>query len=189
MKKPCKIEGCGRRSEKYGLCMSHGRRLERYGDPLLGPPIRVIEKRRKPNPDGTCIAPGCGRLTKGRSECDLHSWRRRRYGSYDKPLPRLGNKFTTADGYVSVYRPDLPWAGSNGTVLEHRLVMSEHLGRELRTGESVHHKNAIKTDNRIENLELWNSRTHPYGARVVDLVAWAREVLATYKEEVASGKL
>lgn len=75
--------------------------------------------------------------------------------------------------------PDDPRANCGRYMKEHVVVMEQVLGRQLIKGETVHHRNGDRADNRPENLELW-SKTQPAGQRVEDKVRWAREILVLY---------
>ncbi len=78
----------------------------------------------------------------------------------------------TANGYAKIKTRDK-------FIYEHTLVMSNFIGRQLSKGESVHHINGIRDDNRIENLELWN-RGQPAGQKVEEKIKWAKEFLEEY---------
>ena len=64
------------------------------------------------------------------------------------------HKYLTTDGYVATYKPEHPHATKKGYVREHRLIMEKHFQRYLKKSERIHHKNNIRDDNRIENLEI-----------------------------------
>lgn len=42
----------------------------------------------------------------------------------------------------------------------HRVMMEQYLGRSLSEHEIVHHKNEVKTDNRIDNFEVMSQSEH-----------------------------
>lgn len=90
-----------------------------------------------------------------------------------------GGRHKDKNGYIQVWNPEHPNCRSAGYIHEHRLVMSKFLGRPLLSNENVHHKNGDRSDNRIENLELWTSN-QPSGQRVKDKIEWAVNFLKQY---------
>lgn len=108
---------------------------------------------------------------------------RRKHGiPLDDPFVKrkAGEGNIDAQGYKTITKRGHPnQMDAKGRIREHIFVMANHLGRALTKKESVHHKNGIRDDNRIENLELWH-RGQPPGQRVQDKIDWAIAFLNQY---------
>ena len=175
MKRKCEIPGCEREHKGRGMCMGH---LARWRKGIRGP--RLEEPIRPPLPE-VCTVDQCCTRPIARGMCEVH-YKRWMAGKRDaelkKPTRVLGHPigFTTVnkDGYIFIK------VGAGSRKRAHRHVMEQHLGRPLLPKEEVHHKNGIRDDNRLENLELW-STSQPYGQRVIDKINWGVEFLADYK--------
>lgn len=102
----------------------------------------------------TCTIPNCNRIHKGHGLCNLHFQRFKRYGDPLKHVNNLaGQGCINGKGYKEIF--------INGKqVKEHRYLMEQHLDRKLTRQETIHHINGIKTDNRIENLQIVTQSEH-----------------------------
>lgn len=94
-----------------------------------------------------------------------------------------GGYIKDKNGYIQVWFPEHPNAKMGGYIHEHRLVMSEHLGRELKTYENIHHIDGNRENNNISNLEIWTTQ-QPSGQRLEDKIEWAISFLKEYGFEV-----
>ena len=96
-------------------------------------------------PRGDCV---CGRTKQAKSQtcAKCRSEAAEENGNWK------GGRTRHKAGYVMVRVPLHPRAGRSPYVFEHILVAEELLGRHLVEGESVHHINGVRDDNRPENF-------------------------------------
>lgn len=162
----CKFDGCLKNASCRGWCDSHYTQWRRGGE-LKALRPKVLSK------NGCCSFEVCSNIPFRRGLCQGH-YRQFLNGDELTDLRKKSKGYIDAEGYRRV--------SYNGKmVFEHRLIMSQHLGRDLFAHENVHHLNGIRDDNRIENLELWTS-SQPSGSRVEDKLKWARQLLEEYGE-------
>ena len=81
-----------------------------------------------------------------------------------------GGRRKHREGYIRIFSPTHPNKDCDGYIFEHRLVIEKHIGRTLLKSEVVHHINSNHSDNRIENLMLFNNngehiRLHNYNKK------------------------
>ena len=109
-----------------------------------------------------------------------------------------GGRYQRKDGYIQIWIESddfffpmvLRRRTYGGYVLEHRLVMAKHLGRCLHPWEIVHHKNQLRDDNRIENLEILSDLGHKqltkyerYVERLLNRIRALETEIRSYRNE------
>lgn len=168
----CAVEGCLNRPKGRGLCAGH---YQQWNDGLLpiDVPNRSVQKDQyRYGDEAVCAVGGCTLRPINKFMCSKHAQQRERgildeQGNQLRPLLALGRKpkegpIYDGAGYVLVRpSPGYPGKTRQGRVLEHRLVMEQHLGRLLLEHEIIHHKNGNRQDNRLDNLEIMTTKEHP----------------------------
>jgi hypothetical protein len=173
-KGPCRFDGCPKPRAAGGYCVGHA--AQYYG----GRPLAPLFK-----PKTGCDFPGCTKRHYALGYCQGHR-RQFRLGLALTPLRETHGRIITYSGYVYIREPKHPNAHKDGYVAEHIKVMAAVLGRPLRRGEEVHHRNGIRHDNRPGNLELWARSMQPPGCRVSDLVESSVRILRLYRPDLLS---
>lgn len=182
--KICCISNCGEIVSAKGLCARHYARWKK-GD--RGEKLKAPKRTHTGflSPGELCSVEKCQNLAHQRKMCGMHYRRWKIHGTpgcAERTVsPRGKMRWKDKDGYIYISRTPTP-NNRCPHIAEHRAIIEGKIGRSLIKGETVHHKNGIRDDNRIENLELW-AANHSGGSRVKDLLEWAKEILSRYSSD------
>jgi hypothetical protein len=204
----CVVEGCGAVRLARGYCTTHYHRWRTSGGPG-----EAARRRKGKRP---CRVSECQNDAVTSDDlCPTHRRRKRLYGAEDGTLsthlpcavcgePSMhGMRFVDrCETHAWDRVLDLHLAGEYAGVISggyvyltvrkkrrpvHQLVMERMLGRRLLPGETPHHMNGRRDDNRPENLELWVKPQVP-GQRVQDLVDFVVENYPEYVRAAIDGR-
>lgn len=87
-------------------------------------------------------------------------WNKDTKGVMPKPWNKGNGEYKNRKnyhGYILIYCPEHKYANKDGYVLEHRYVYEKKINRTLESFEIIHHINENRSDNRLENLQLFAS--------------------------------
>lgn len=178
----CSIPSCGRRPKGRGLCTMHYQQWAQGIEwPGIDIPDRGHEKEAISYRHAECIVEGCEKRPINRWMCNKHTLQREAGiidGEGNKlrelitPGRRPKERRATKHGYILVRAPlGHPGARRDGSILEHRLVMEDLIGRYLEPYEIIHHTDGDPGNNHPDNLQLMDGRArsrdrHPPGHEV-----------------------
>jgi len=165
----CSIQNCKKVSRSNTWCQMHYTRWKRHGD--TGINLRS---------GGYCSVDNCSRKMYAKKLCKLHYQRWQNNGTtditsnhaYESTTGQFirtrqiwtpedyNNGHTNNKGRFMVYMPDHPCAYASGYILRSHAVWWITTGEIVEYGYNLHHKNHIKTDDVIGNLELIEHAEH-----------------------------
>ena len=146
----CEVKNCEREATtfRYGnLCLMHYKRYIRYGNTNTN----KMEEKHQGREQRECTkCKYCDRNVgrygaKGMCNKHYQMWRK-----HNDPLHFDGRVRPTSHGYYRI--------GKNGQT-EHRKIYEDYIGRKLEPYEVIHHIDFDRTNNKIENLYLYNSKS------------------------------
>ena len=163
--KKCTAPGCTRDAFCKSLCKAHDEQIRNHGRIL----VTALKESRKGK---VCKLQGCATYpVKGLGLCERHYEQFKKYGeiiSIDRMYAeKIGNGMRQSGGYIYLYRPDHPRAIREGWVKRANIVWEENTGHVVSKPEIIHHKNEIRDDDSVGNLDLCKNNSEHFRIHVL----------------------